>query len=639
MGLKTEATGNQYIDNRPKQTGVNSSDAQINSVFTVESQSEVTPAPAAPVQNQTMLHQSATEEVLGYYTIDALKKYLHIADEQNHGLILKLAEEQLNDQLNEYNQRINDFTLNKNQQEIFDRLFPSGEEGLKKAIIEAYFEVDRVFEVIREIEHENIDPLSMSNEELYEQYRKRSRSCGEDGQYSETTSELKNLFISMHGKTINEKKEIIKQYILNACLEYSSDKMGPPQYNTKKLLSAFKEIQNHISLNDTATKIALINAIALLDSDEQLGALSSILNEDCKDDNERIELITSLNFESLEKVDPDVLNYIIDFVTKKLHGNPDANIEQGIESIRKAAQNGGTMTSEARAALIEFLQMLTVASIGREDSEQIDGSKLGEAIEENCTEEEKRRIYEGVNDLWNQHPDWFQGVDQDKFNEIMNRISNGNYGIVVEDILRGDGVHSPLNMPSSNGNNSNGGSANTSVNNYGSGASSTSSTSSAQNAQTGFFNVQPQSVIYNTQNNLAQLKQQVQKASAQNNTPQLVTSATDIDSALASGEKLEEVVKTQIKENGVTGFVKDVLNSKVAIKCAYVKDKALTYFDSMSADIKRITFDGIHNTSNAILAARRLSLTELGKVHAQNIYVKENLEQIEEEKKKQERLS
>lgn len=228
--------------------------------------------------------------------------------------------------------------------------------------------------------------------------------------------------------------------------------------------------------------------------------------------------------------------------------------------------------------------------------------------------------------------------DLEYIQNILNNATNGNYGIVVEDILRGDGVHTPLNMPGTiqGGDSSSNGA-------YGDGYSSTglyTGESSAQDPSTGFFNVPSQTTFIQAQTNLAQSYERVMGKSvklSQKNTPKLVKPAQNIESAIQSGESYDEIVKTQVKENGVTGFVMDVFNSKVAMKCTYFKEKALNYFENMGTGIKKLTFEGIHNTSNAIMAARRLSFTELCEVDAQNIYVQENIKEIKEDKKKQEK--
>ena len=99
-------------------------------------------------------------------------------------------------------------------------------------------------------------------------------------------------------------------------------------------------------------------------------------------------------------------------------------------------------------------------------------------------------------------------------------------------------------------------------------------------------------------------------------------------------------VKTYIQQEGIVNFVKDAFNSKNAMQNTYVRQKALNFFANVIPKAtKLLTFDkGIHNSASAELAARTMSAEELGEVHAQNRYLAEKIDEIKEEKERQQGL-
>jgi hypothetical protein len=635
---KSHITQPQAIDSEKLQ--VKSADiGNMLATGQVESQNEVI---TVPYQTPTMVHETSNQvsnQNFKGYSIDDLKKYLkpscrdidNMTAEELINLAQTLLEKEL--ELLETNKAYFSFETEE-QKAIFEKLYPD-EDGIEKAIIEACFDVGAVFHAIWKIEEEYPNALNIKTEELHEIYYRESISCAKWNQEYSNSPELQNLFKNLDGKSLEEKKSTIIKY-LSKLYEANPDKNA--------LLETFRNILVTIPEDDNETRKALLSAIILLSEEKHLDTFKDVLDF-CRNDSEKAELIMSVDIDTMKNCAKNMFMYISEQYEKgglvadkmiRIGITPDA-----IDKIRAAldvAKEGGEFVIDDELKnifnvyknYISGLETIDESLISRQDITPEDletGRNIHDTAATIIGEAGMRDYWASWYEKLAQNPDLVQNIGQEQLDYILNKISNGNYQIVVEDILRGDGVQTPLNMPEGNSNNGEYGS-----NNY----SSTSGNGSAQNPETGFFNVQPQSLLYNSQNNLAQLRQQIQDATHQNNTPQLIKPNQSIDNAIALGINLNKVVQQNIKENGVTGFVKEVLNSNIAMKCTYVRDKALNCFDSMGTGLRRLTFECIHKTSSAIVAARRMSSDELDNVQAQNIYVAQNIERIEEERKKQE---
>ena len=307
-----------------------------------------------------------------------------------------------------------------------------------------------------------------------------------------------------------------------------------------------------------------------------------------------------------------------EFFDKEISDFIEAN-KEALDTIQKKIENDEPLTDEEQELLNELNMKRAIAA----------GEMTGTASNKGLGEDEIDELLRQMNeDNYNHGEDFYCGVMEDiaeyieshrdslnlspkEFKELLDRISNGNYSLIQS------GEKGGLNPPGASGGNG------------------SYQAPSAQNPETGLFYTQPQSVIYNSQNSLAELRKSIAQSTATNTTPQLVKNESAQNIIQTGGDKKASLLTKYRQKVGNLSFVNEIFNNKVNLRDMLAVNMALNSFENMGKSLKLLTFERINNTSGAMVATEAMSTSEKSEVHAQNIYIAEKLEQqIEDEKKK-----
>ncbi len=216
----------------------------------------------------------------------------------------------------------------------------------------------------------------------------------------------------------------------------------------------------------------------------------------------------------------------------------------------------------------------------------------------NYGEDTYKEIIEYVKSYYENHKDEFN-MDLASFESLMNNATSGNY----DNIVNGNPIVDP----------------NTVTNNSSTVSSDSTSTNSGMFATV----------------TADKLKEQAEKVDSlkieppKEETPVLVKGSFD-NEVLANGNSAYWV-NEQINDIGIVKFTRYVLNSSNA-RGSLAFDKGLNFLERCVGGFKEVMYAGIHNTTNACIALRKsFSPDELKDVKAQNIYVAQQLKEMQKD--------